>query len=180
MPGHCGIKAGHSCYLSLERSIAFVQTNQRTAQCRHLLHVFDVSTFSGRYELEILAASAADQGRWTARGTNQFGTCESDCQLTIVSKPTTKDEKGKPSEEPEKPKKPEKKLKKKVESPPSEKSGEPPQFHHTLSDVSVKERDSLVLSVTCTTLPEPEVEWFRNDERVRHGENSYLLRKDKG
>ncbi|KAH7700895.1 TTN-1 protein, partial [Aphelenchoides avenae] len=135
---------------------------------------------AGRYELEILSASAEDQGRWMARGTNAFGTCESECQLSIETRAKPKDDEKKAVEDAEKVKKPEKKAKKKVESPPSEKSGEAPQFHHKLSDVSVKERDSLVLSVTCTTLPEPEVEWYRNDERIRHGENSYVLRKDKG
>ena len=56
----------------------------------------------------------------------------------------------------------------------------PPFFHYTLEDETVKEGDRMVLSVTNTTMPEPNVEWFKNGIQVFSDEFTYSMRKDKG
>ncbi|KAE9553836.1 hypothetical protein FO519_002966 [Halicephalobus sp. NKZ332] len=56
----------------------------------------------------------------------------------------------------------------------------PPFFHYTLEDETVKEGDRMVLSVTNTTMPEPDVEWFKDGIQVFSDEFKYSMRKDKG
>ncbi len=56
----------------------------------------------------------------------------------------------------------------------------PPNFHHLLIDQSVKLGESKILTVTNTTMPEPTVEWFRNDYRIDSNDHKYILKHDKG
>uniref|UniRef100_A0A914CI05 Ig-like domain-containing protein n=1 Tax=Acrobeloides nanus TaxID=290746 RepID=A0A914CI05_9BILA len=50
-------------------------SDQQKYSCRHE---------KGLYELEILSVEAIDDAQWKAVGTNQFGTCESECHLTVI------------------------------------------------------------------------------------------------
>ncbi|TKR69840.1 hypothetical protein L596_021941 [Steinernema carpocapsae] len=76
----------------------------------------------------------------------------------------------------------EKKPKKKTKKPPSstEALEEPPKFHLTLKDETVKIGDRMVLAITNTTMPEPDVQWYRNGTEIAESDAKYRIRHDKG
>lgn len=73
-----------------------------------------------------------------------------------------------------------KKKDKKEESEPQETVGNPPNFHYKLVDQSVMLGNPAILTVTNTTAPEPEVEWFRDSIPVDINNPKYAFKQDKG
>ncbi|KAK0408269.1 hypothetical protein QR680_003864 [Steinernema hermaphroditum] len=123
---------------------------------------YEINFVNGIVSLRILRIEESDEGEYLCRIVKANHKLETAAKLHVKAA--------------------EKKIKKKVKKSPSptEAFEEPPSFHLTLKDESVKVGDRLVLAVTNTTMPEPEVEWSRNGQKIVESDQKYRLRKDKG
>ena len=135
---------------------------------------------TSRFSLRLRNIDPSDEGVYTIRLERGGKILQSDGKLIVKKLPPLEDE--------------EEATKKKTETGISETRKErvkgdlpdevasfdsPPFFHYKLEDETVNLGDRMVLSVTNTTLPEPEVEWYKNGDRVLE-DSKYAKRKDKG
>uniref|UniRef100_A0A0N5ALN6 Myosin light chain kinase, smooth muscle n=1 Tax=Syphacia muris TaxID=451379 RepID=A0A0N5ALN6_9BILA len=114
---------------------------------------------NGVAELHIKSINKDDSGVYKMEATNEIGSINSVATLSVEK--TSKKKSVRESES------------RKLE-------GNRPAFLHNLSDKSVKLNEPLILTVTCSTLPEPDVQWFRNGEPIDLNSRKYILKHDKG
>uniref|UniRef100_A0A7E4UYK2 Muscle M-line assembly protein unc-89 n=1 Tax=Panagrellus redivivus TaxID=6233 RepID=A0A7E4UYK2_PANRE len=134
---------------------------------------------TSRFSLRIRNIGLDDGAVYTVRLEQGSIVLQSDGKLTV--------KKAAVSEEPETSKRKsttdddesKKKRSRKPGEPDVDTFDSPPYFHYKLEDETVKEGDRMILSVTNTTLPEPDVEWFKNGIKFSP-DVKYAMRKDKG
>ncbi|VDK50737.1 unnamed protein product [Anisakis simplex] len=117
----------------------------------------------GVVELDVKNIEKSDEGTYTMRATNEIGSVESKASL-VVEEVKKKKKKKDDEKEPER----------------EEIVGSAPTFHYQLTDQTVKLGHPAILTVTSTTLPEPEVEWFHDTAPVDINNPKYAFRHNKG
>lgn len=160
---------------------------------------YTIKKDGGRLICRIENASVEDAGEWTLVAETPNSTIQTKCQITVKEPPKpTKGEKSiKPMEseqiesalpaitrirqrldsETDTASSPTKRARKEED----EETGEPPHFHHSLlEDLTAKEGESVVLSVTSTTIPNPTVQWYRNGVLIERSNSNYIIKSDQG
>jgi hypothetical protein len=158
---------------------------------------YNIVRDGGRILCTIENASLEDDGEWTLIAETPKCTLESKCRI-IVKEPPPKTEESdlkkqfdfeipaitrvrhRVDSESSAASSPVTKRAKHLMLEEEKEREEPPKFHHLLEDVSTREGESVILSVTSSTIPEPSVFWYRNGLLIERTTTNYIIKSDKG
>ncbi|KAI6190037.1 hypothetical protein M3Y97_00073300 [Aphelenchoides bicaudatus] len=195
------VKLGGSTTLSVTYSSSIVPEFKFFKNGKQIINLpgwYTIKQDGGRLLCTIENATLDDEGEWMLVVETPQSTIETKCRITVkvppkpveIEKPPAHDafESALPAitrirqrldSETSSASSPASKRLRQIEEEPKER-GEPPKFHHLLEDLSAREGEHVILSVTSTTIPEPNVQWYRSGILIERTNSNYIIKVETG
>lgn len=197
------VKSGGSITLCVTYSSSILPDFKWLRNGRQMVNMpgkYEIIQSGGRLMCTINNASMEDAGEWTLIVETPNSTVETKCKITVKEPP-------KPIEDDDSKSERQKsydfelpaisRIRQRKDSDSSiasslsakrarhmeeeeKEKGEPPRFHHLLEDLSAREGENVILSVTSTTIPQPNVLWYRNGLLIERTSSDYIVKSDQG